>query len=238
MNTRAYRMPRAGGLGRSGLRAPINDQDSGVDARRGVEGPAGDTWSEVDIEDSSPVRSRRSRRAHPPSCCLLLKHEPRRQQPTPGLKDSAEKRIRDGERGIRHDVVWPLGQPQVGCVGLHDDDLVSEAGPQIVGALRVRLDSDHSCTCGHERAVIAPAPAPMSITSERGSIGAERTSCSAQRASSWCHPHRRELATATDRHDARHRVIQLEAHCRRQTSFLPPGRLPCTGQLALDSAAR
>ena len=135
---------------RSGLRAPINDQDSGVDARRGFEGPAGDSRSEVDVEDSSPARSSRSRRAHPPSCCLLLENEPRRQQPAAGLEDSAEKRGRDGERWIRHDVVWPVGQSQVGCVCLHDDDLVSETRPQIVGALRVRLDRDHSCAGGHE----------------------------------------------------------------------------------------
>jgi hypothetical protein len=81
----------------------------------------------------------------------LLKDEPRRQQSAPGLEESAEKRGRDGERWIRHDVVWPRGQPQVGCVCLHDDDVVSETRPQMVGALRVRLDSDHSCTGGDEQ---------------------------------------------------------------------------------------
>lgn len=52
--------------------------------------------------------------------------------------------------------------------------------------------------------VIAPVPAPTSMTRSPWAISASATSVAAQRLSSWCHPQRRSGAATEDHHEHRH----------------------------------
>lgn len=88
---------------------------------------------------------------------------------------------------------------------------------------RTRAPRSTSCR------VIAPVPAPTSMTRSPGAICASATSVAAQRSASWCHPQRRSGAATEDHHEVRHgRIVDRGndgAHALPSVrGVLPPAR--------------
>jgi hypothetical protein len=80
-----------------------------------------------------------------------LQDQSRRDQPTTPLQQAANQGGGDIERRVGHDVIRPPRQPQIGGVGLDDDNRAAEAFSKVAGPLRVGLDCDHASAGGEQR---------------------------------------------------------------------------------------
>ena len=82
----------------------------------------------------------------------MLQDQPRRHQSAPRLQETTQQRRRDVERRVGDDVERPSRQPEIGGVGLHHDDPITEPFAEILRAARMGLDRDDARTHIEERA--------------------------------------------------------------------------------------
>jgi hypothetical protein len=123
-----------------------------TDRWRRVEGAAGESLSEYDLERPLPSSCRRRVWTDPPRDGPLVEHEVGADQPTAGVQQPAQHRTRRRERRVGHDVERLSWQPQVGGVGVDDEDLTAELGTQGRRSLRMPFDGDDVGAEAHERA--------------------------------------------------------------------------------------
>ena len=119
------------------------DQDPGVAGRGRLEGAAGHAVAELDREGAAPAGAAGRAGSGPPSGGVLGQDQVGGAQPAARLQQPAQEGGGDAEGRVGDDVVGLAGEPEVGRVGLHDDDGVAEPLPQLPGSARVDLDRHH-----------------------------------------------------------------------------------------------